>query len=125
MLKAPGTKRWKLAYDGLLSIFGFKVNVCRYTVASMGSVKLKDSMFRRCEAALGGGVAAFDASLLRISGSTLHSCSATASGGGVVSGTAAVVTLDGSVLDNCTAGRQGLTLVHISARRKRFLWDRG
>ena len=76
-------------------------------VASMGSVKLKDSVFRRCEAALGGGVAAFDASLLRISGSTLHSCSASASGGGVVAGTAAVVTLDGSVLDNCTAGRQG------------------
>ena len=33
--------------------------------------------------------------ILRISGSTLHSCSATASGGGVVSGTSAVVTLDG------------------------------
>jgi len=58
-LKAPGAKRWKLEHEKLLSNFDVNFNVRRYS-----SVKLKDSVFRRCEAALGGGVAAFDASLL-------------------------------------------------------------
>jgi hypothetical protein len=31
-LKPPGTKRLKLEYDGLLSNFGFKFNLRRYTV---------------------------------------------------------------------------------------------
>jgi len=30
-LKAPGTKRLKLQYDGLLSMFPFKFNLRRYT----------------------------------------------------------------------------------------------
>ena len=30
-LKAPGTKRLKLEYDGLLSNFAFKFNLRRYT----------------------------------------------------------------------------------------------
>jgi len=29
-LKAPGTERLKLKYDNLLSISGFKCNLCRY-----------------------------------------------------------------------------------------------
>jgi hypothetical protein len=29
-LKAPGTKRLKLAYDGMLSHFGFKIKLRRY-----------------------------------------------------------------------------------------------
>ena len=32
-LKAPGTKRLKLVYDGLLSSFAFKFKLRRYTVA--------------------------------------------------------------------------------------------
>ena len=36
-LKPPGTKRLKVAFDGLLSIFGFKFNLRRYTVASASS----------------------------------------------------------------------------------------
>jgi hypothetical protein len=32
-LKAPGTKRLRLEYDGLLSNFGFKFNLRRYTTA--------------------------------------------------------------------------------------------
>ena len=32
-LKAPGTKRWKLKYDELLSSFAFKFNLRRYSMA--------------------------------------------------------------------------------------------
>jgi hypothetical protein len=32
-LKPPGTKRWKLECDGLLSDFGFKFNLRRYILA--------------------------------------------------------------------------------------------
>ena len=35
MLKASGTKRLKLKYDKLLSIFGFNYNLRRYSVVSL------------------------------------------------------------------------------------------
>jgi len=44
--KPPGTKRLKLEYDGLLSNFGFKGNLRRYTV----------ELLSRVNAALGTGV---------------------------------------------------------------------
>jgi hypothetical protein len=36
-LKPPGTMRLKLEYDGLLLNFGFKSNLCRYTMAGGGA----------------------------------------------------------------------------------------
>ena len=38
-LKPPGTKRLKLGYDGLLSNFGFKFNLRRYTGAGGGAAR--------------------------------------------------------------------------------------
>jgi hypothetical protein len=32
MLKPPGTKRWKVKYDKLLSNFAFKFNLRRYSL---------------------------------------------------------------------------------------------
>jgi hypothetical protein len=39
-LKAPGTKRLKLKGDDLLSSFGFKFNLCRYTWAVTKLVRM-------------------------------------------------------------------------------------
>jgi len=39
-LKPPGTKRLKLEYDKLLSNFGFKINLRRYSKATWKVVKV-------------------------------------------------------------------------------------
>jgi hypothetical protein len=104
-------------------------------ISRMGSVDLDNSIIHRCEAMDGGGVAALDSALLRISGGTLLSCSASSSGGGVFSGTEAIVTLADSVLDNCTAWAQGggvattgtsvLAMVHTTVRNSRAAFRPG
>ena len=75
--KAPRTERLKLQYDALLSNFGFKFNLRRYTLVLTSPHSHSPTTWTRC-------------------------CSSQAA-----------------------ACRQGLPLVHLSAQRKRLLWDKG
>jgi len=96
MLKAPRIKRLKLIRDEPLSNFAFKFNLRRYD--SGGEYNSADSAALHTLEAAGG------------------------SGGGF--GSFASISPRAAAMPPAATG-QGLTLVHFSAHRKRFLWDRG
>jgi hypothetical protein len=96
-LKAPGTKRLKLNYDKLLSTVAFRFNLRRYTAAAQAQTKTQN----------GDGLQETELRAAVAEGE-LASCRER-------------LTLVEGVLREW----QGLTLVHCSAQRKRFLLDRG
>ena len=113
-LKAPGSKRSKVKYDKLLSILAFNFNLRRYIVA------LHDSHEANPE---------HDNNHVTTVAGTGHP--------GYLNGPAntseffgpnhIALSPDGRtiVVVDSANDRQGLTLVHFSAQRKRFRWDWG
>ena len=101
VLKAPGIERLKLLSEQLLSSFAFKLNLRRYNLAPY-SVKLEE----RCETRSDGYR---EVMIHVVSGPDME---------------AERLLLRNRVMPMLVE-RQGLTLVHLSAQRKRFWWDKG
>ena len=110
-LKAPGTQRSKLTYDEPLSIFAFKVNVRRYDVGLLLNPAMADMFPQPAAAAARGALQLFD-----------EMASPDGLPPGFMEEFAARFQAGPGPGPGCV---QGLTLVHFSAQRKRFLWDRG
>jgi hypothetical protein len=115
MLKAPGTKRLKLACDDPLSNFAFKCNLRRYSAARGRTRRRGGRRLRRR-----GRPGRATTTATRGSPGTPRAWRAWCGAGGIT--TPACPARGPPSRRRCG---QGLTLVHFSAQLEHFVWDRG